>query len=243
MSSSMSDGALVSCADVSRSYRSGETMLHALSGVSCSVWPGQQIAITGSSGSGKSTLLHLLAGLDAPTAGTISWPQFAVGAPYRTPGLVGLVFQAPSLLPPLTAWENVALPLQLSGVPEPEAESRAMAALAGLGLQSLAGQLPEELSGGQAQRVAAARVLAAAPKLILADEPTGQLDRTTGGQLIGLLTAAARDLGSALVVSTHDPLVAAQLPVHWQVTDGRLTSTTSPGPHAADALTGQPAPR
>lgn len=219
---------LVCCRDVGRSYPVGGTALSALADVCCRVHRGDQVAVTGPSGSGKSTLLHLLAGLDRPTTGTVSWPGLSgTDPPYRVPGLVGLVFQAPSLLPPLDVAENVALPLQLAGVPQAEAHDRADGALRALNLDGLGRQLPEELSGGQAQRVAVARVLAARPRLILADEPTGQLDHRTGDHVVGVLIDAAVELGASLVLSTHDPRVAARLPRRWQVHGGRLRTDES----------------
>jgi putative ABC transport system ATP-binding protein len=182
-----------------------------------------QVALTGPSGSGKSTLLHLLAGLDTPTSGTIAWPGLD-GSPVDRPALVGMIFQGPSLLPPLDVAENVALPLLLAGHPEPEARERARAALHDAGLDDLAAKLPEELSGGQAQRVAVARTLAARPRIILADEPTGQLDSAHAAQVAGLLIDAATRLGAGLVLATHDLAIADQLAHHWQMADGRMVA-------------------
>jgi putative ABC transport system ATP-binding protein len=125
-------------------------------------------------------------------------------------------------LPPLTAAENVALPLRIDGVPDSEADARALAALDTLGLGGLADRLPDELSAGQAQRVAVARVLARGPRLVLADEPTGQLDRETGRQVLAVLLAAAEELGAAVVLTTHDPRIARELDVRWYMADGRL---------------------
>ena len=193
----------------------------AVHGANAAVYPGEQIALMGPSGSGKTTLLHLLAGLDTPTAGQITWPALGPRATLR-PGPVGVVFQAPSLLPPLDALENVALPLLLAGVERVEARRRAAAALEELDLAALSSKLPEELSGGQAQRVAMARILATRPRLILADEPTGQLDHATGAHVIGTLLAVARAAGAGLVVNTHDPLVGDQFPIRWTMIDGRL---------------------
>jgi len=173
----------------------------AVHGVSWEVRSGQQIALTGSSGSGKSTLLHLLAGLDEPTVGTVAWPALGRRADLR-PGPVAVVFQGPSLLPPLDVLENVALPLVLSGVTATDANASATGALERLGLAPLAAKLPEELSGGQAQRVAVARVLAGRPRLILADEPTGQLDHVTAADVIDALVDTAAELGAGLVVTT-----------------------------------------
>jgi putative ABC transport system ATP-binding protein len=182
-----------------------------------------QIALTGPSGSGKSTLLHMLAGLDTPTSGTISWPGID-GSPVGRPGVVGLVFQGPSLLPPLDVAENIALPLLLSGCDEKQARARAEAALHEVGLDELGGRLPEELSGGQAQRVAVARALAIRPRVILADEPTGQLDSAHAAQVAALLLDAAARLGAALVLATHDMALAGRLPDRWQMADGRLVT-------------------
>ena len=214
---------LVRCEQVARTYGTGQTATVALHGASCEVRAGQQVAITGPSGSGKSTLLHLLAGLDEPTSGSVTWPDIGERAALR-PGPVAMVFQGPSLLDPLTVLENVALPLQLDDVDEIVARELALEALASLGLEDLADKLPEELSGGQAQRVAVARVLAGAPKLILADEPTGQLDRASADAVIDVLVRVAARHGSALVVSTHDPLVAERLSERWTVADGRLSA-------------------
>jgi ABC-type lipoprotein export system ATPase subunit len=176
----------------------------------------------GASGSGKTTLLHLLAGLDTPTVGTITWPAIGSRAELR-PGPVAVVFQGPSLLPSLDVLENVALPLLLRGLDTVTARNCALEALGSLGLEPMANKLPEELSGGQAQRIAVARVLADRPQLILADEPTGQLDHATGNEVISALLRAAELTGAALVVNTHDPLIANQFPIQWSMKAGQLT--------------------
>jgi putative ABC transport system ATP-binding protein/lipoprotein-releasing system ATP-binding protein len=217
------DTVLVRCEDVARTYGSGPVATVALHGTTCAVPAGAQIAITGPSGSGKSTLLHLMAGLDEPTVGTVSWPAIGSRDVLR-PGPLAMVFQGPSLLPPLTSVENVALPLQLEGASEADAREQAHNALRRLGLDDLADKLPEELSGGQAQRVAVARVLAGSPRLILADEPTGQLDRHNADVVVDTLIRVAADHGSALVVATHDEQVAARFATRWSVADGRLTT-------------------
>ncbi|GAA0969412.1 ATP-binding cassette domain-containing protein [Acrocarpospora macrocephala] len=209
---------LVSCQDVARTYGRGASAVVAVHGVTCALRQGDRVALMGPSGSGKTTLLHLLAGLDRPTAGTIAWP----GLDERPRGQVGVIFQGPSLLPPLDVAENVALPLLIAGCAEGEARRRALAALAAVGVEGLAAQLPEELSGGQAQRVAVARVLAGSPRLIIADEPTGQLDSARAHQVVDLLTEVAGRLDAALLVATHDPVVAGRLPTHWEMRDGAL---------------------
>ena len=213
--------ALVRCRGLARTFGSGDTALVAVHDANGAVYPGEHIALMGPSGSGKTTLLHLLAGLDTPTAGQITWPALGPRTALR-PGPVGVVFQAPSLLPPLDALENVALPLLLAGVGRVEARRRAAAALEALDLAVLGSKLPEELSGGQAQRVAIARILATRPRLILADEPTGQLDHTTGTHVIDALLAAATTSGAGLVVNTHDPVVGDRFPIRWTMCDGRL---------------------
>jgi ABC-type lipoprotein export system ATPase subunit len=214
---------LVQCADLARTYGSGTQALVALQGVSCRLAPGMQVALTGPSGSGKSTLLHLLSGLDAPTSGSIAWPGLG-GSPAYRPGVVGLVFQGPSLLPPLDVTENVALPLLLAGCNQTQARELAGSALEEIGVADLAAKLPEELSGGQAQRVAVARALAAKPRMILADEPTGQLDSGHARRVAQLLIGAAARLDAALVVATHDPAIADLLPCRWRMADGRMVA-------------------
>jgi putative ABC transport system ATP-binding protein len=213
---------LIRCSGLTRIHRRGPTIkVAALRDVSCTLRAGMQVALTGSSGSGKSTLLHLLAGLDTPTSGTIEWPGLD-GNPFGRPGVVGMIFQGPSLLPPLDVIENVALPLLLAGTAPREARARAAAALREVGLDALGARLPEELSGGQAQRAAVARALAVEPRLILADEPTGQLDSLHAKEVADLLLTAATRLGAALVLATHDLVLASRLPIQWQVAGGRL---------------------
>jgi putative ABC transport system ATP-binding protein/lipoprotein-releasing system ATP-binding protein len=223
MTSNSAD-ALVLCEGAARTYGEGSTATVALQPADCLIGPGDRVAVMGPSGSGKSTLLHLMAGLDDPTVGTVSWPAIGLRSSLR-PGPVAVIFQGPSLLPPLTVEENVALPLILGGAGDRTAHSAAREALQRLDLIELADKLPEEISGGQAQRVAVARALAGEPILILADEPTGQLDRANGAIVVDVLLAAAAHAGAALVVSTHDPTVAERLPDVWEMHSGRLTTT------------------
>jgi putative ABC transport system ATP-binding protein/lipoprotein-releasing system ATP-binding protein len=215
--------ALVLCEGAARTYGQGATATVALQPTDCIIGPGERVGLVGPSGSGKSTLLHLMAGLDEPTVGRVSWPAIGQRASLR-PGPVAVIFQGPSLLPPLTVEENVALPLILGGAHDAEAHATAREALGLLDLAELRDKLPEEISGGQAQRVAVARALAGEPRLILADEPTGQLDRANGAAVVDVLLAAAAHAGAALVVSTHDPSVAERLPEVWEMHSGRLTS-------------------
>jgi ABC-type lipoprotein export system ATPase subunit len=198
----------------------------ALREVTCAVPPGARIAVTGASGSGKSTLLHLIAGLDRPSTGEVGWPDLA-GHPRGLPGRVAMVFQAPSLLPALDVRENVALPLLLAGRP---VGSAADDALARLDLGHLADRLPQELSAGQAQRVAVARALAAGPVLVVADEPTAALDSATAAHVVDVLLAAVAAAGAALVLATHDAEVADRLPRRWTMVDGRITADTGAAP-------------
>ncbi|WP_330318681.1 ABC transporter ATP-binding protein [Streptomyces platensis] len=232
---------LVRCESAARTYGSGPGAVVAVHGLNCVIPPGARIAVVGPSGSGKSTLLHLMAGLDSPTAGRVSHPGLGKGDSEGLARYIGVIFQGPSLLPPLTAAENVALPLRIDGVREGEADVRAAAALESLGLEVLAGRLPDELSAGQAQRVAVARVLARRPRLVLADEPTGQLDRETGRQVLTVLLGAAEELGAAVLVTTHDPRVARELGVRWYMADGRLIQPDeSAGTSGSTAPPGQP---
>ncbi|MDX3435757.1 MULTISPECIES: ABC transporter ATP-binding protein [Streptomyces] len=211
-----SDEILVTCTDAALTFGRGAQAVVAVHGADLEIRAGDRLAVIGPSGSGKSSLLHLLAGLEQPTRGSVT--RAASLGPYD----IGLVFQGDSLIPALSVAENTALPLVLADRPEDEARQDALAALALVDGADLADRLPEEISGGQAQRVAAARVLAQAPQLILADEPTGRLDHATGARVLDALLAAADHTGAALVVTTHDPAVAARLTVRRTMRDGRL---------------------
>lgn len=222
---------LVRCREATRTFGTGTAEITAVSAVTVEIGPGDRIALIGSSGSGKSTLLHLLAGLESPTSGTVEWPALPEWADHQRPSAVpgiAVVFQGPSLIPTLDVVENLLVPMQLAGVPTAEALARAVDALAVLDLTDLAERLPDELSGGQAQRVAVARALAAGPQLILADEPTGQLDTTTGERVIDALVRAADHTEAGLLITTHDPRVASRMRTLWAMHDGEL--------HAAEAL-------
>jgi ABC-type lipoprotein export system ATPase subunit len=217
---------VVTCEGVGRTFGAGDAAVVAVHDVTCQIPQGARIAVSGPSGSGKSTLLQLLAGLDQPTRGTIGWSGLdthrRLPSGIWEPDQVGVVFQNESLIPALTGLENVALPLLLAGTPRPEAEHAASIALQRLGLETVGAHLPDELSGGQSQRLAVARVLASRSRLILADEPTGRLDHTLAATVIGALLETADEIGAALVVATHDPRIIERFEVRWRMTDGAL---------------------
>ena len=215
--------ALVDARDLSRTYGSGRATVTALVSATFRVSAGDLIALVGPSGSGKSTLLHLIGGLDSPTDGDIEWPGIGTREQLR-PGPIAIAFQGPSLLPPLTILENVALPVLLTGGDGDAATVAAQALLELFEVDEVADKLPEELSGGQVQRAGIARALAGNPKLVLADEPTGQQDHATGRRLMDALLAGVDATGAALVVATHDPAVAERLATRWSVDAGLLAT-------------------
>ena len=214
-------GVLVEAHDAARSFVQGGQRLEALLPASWQIDAKERIAIMGPSGSGKSTLLNLIAGLDRPTSGTVAWPTLG-GIEELRPGKVTISFQSPGLMAPLNVVENVELPLLLAN-DATRTRERAMAALEIFDLADLAAKLPEELSGGQAQRVGLARAIVGAPSLLLADEPTGQLDSATGEAVLIALLDWASALASALVIATHDPAIAEALDQVWRMEHGRLT--------------------
>lgn len=215
------DDIYVSLKKIGRTYLQEKVALKALESVTCEVVPGDRIAVVGPSGSGKSTLLHLMGGIDMPTNGHITWPALGEKEKLR-PQKIGFVFQTVSLFTSLTAVENVELPLLLTGVNPSEAYDTAFKTLKYIGLGSIADKLPEELSGGQAQRIAVARALTSQPKLILADEPTGQLDHPTAQHLFDVLLESIKSSNIALVVATHDLAIAKRMKTMWQIKYGRL---------------------
>jgi len=225
---------LVEAKSVRRSFQLGGQAVEALLPASFRIYAGDRVALVGRSGSGKTTLLHLMAGLDTPSSGRMSWPALGPAADLL-PHKIAMVFQVPSLLEPLTVAENIALPLRLAmraGVGEPEGtDEKVRCALAIFKLESLASKLPEQLSGGQMQRVAMARATVTKPQLILADEPTGQLDHASADALLDALLAHLAGTDTALVIATHDPSVAARMTDIWPLTRGRLT----PGEREAEA--------
>jgi putative ABC transport system ATP-binding protein/lipoprotein-releasing system ATP-binding protein len=212
---------LVEAHGLSRSYRAGDETVIAVANADCTIRPGARIALAGRSGSGKSTLLQMLGGIETPSAGTIAWPALGARETLR-PHNIAFVFQRESLIEALSVLENVALPLSLDGVTPGDATKRALEGLARFDLAELAEKLPEELSGGQQQRVAFARALTQHPRLILADEPTGQLDSATADRLFAVALPLLEETSTAIVVATHDLRLAALMPVQWRMERGRL---------------------
>jgi ABC-type lipoprotein export system ATPase subunit len=216
----MSD-VLVRASGLSRLFGNGPDAVVAIAEATFEVRAGDKVALVGPSGSGKSSLLHIIAGIDRLTGGTIEWPALG-GREDLRPGPVTLAFQGPSLLPPLSVEENVALPLLLAGRPAAAASAAAQAVIGKLGLSDIAAKLPEEISGGQAQRAGVARALVGEPSLVLADEPTGQLDRGSACALMDVLLEHVLSTGAALIVATHDAAMAGRLPLRWSMNDRRL---------------------
>ncbi|MFZ5817297.1 MAG: ABC transporter ATP-binding protein [Bacillota bacterium] len=217
---------LILVKDVHKHVKSGQERINVLRGISLAVEAGESLAIMGPSGSGKSTLLALLGGLDRPTSGVVEiggeriseWTERQL-LRWRRASL-GFVFQSFHLMRALSALENVALPLQAAG--RPDAAARAAEALKELGLGHRLHHYPAQLSGGEQQRVAIARAFVASPPLMLADEPTGNLDARTGSEILALMLQKARELGSTLVMVTHDPAVAAQCDRTLYLRDGQV---------------------
>ncbi len=220
----------IAVTDVTRSYRLGSRArgVQALRGVTFTIGAGEFVAIVGPNGSGKSTLLNLLGALDRPTSGTVRIDGRDIATLSGTElarlrnAAIGFVFQQFHLLARTSAVDNVALPLVYGGVGRRERAERARDALAAVGLGHRLDHQPTELSGGEQQRVAIARALVTAPRIILADEPTGNLDTTTGEEVLDLLGRLHADRGTALVVITHDPEVAGRAPRQIRLRDGLI---------------------
>lgn len=226
----MSTSVLLQMTSVGRVHGRGEASVTALTGIDLTIRTGDFTAVMGPSGSGKSTLLHLAGGLDTPTSGTVTVAGKDIGALSVTGRAalrrrnVGYVFQDFNLLPTLTAGENVSLPMELDGLRRKQARREALAVLAEVGLSNLVDRFPDEMSGGQQQRVAIARALVGERRLVLADEPTGALDSTTGELVLALLRARA-DAGAAIVLVTHEARHAAWADRVVFLRDGRMIDT------------------
>ena len=232
----MSSAAPIQLRDVQRIYATPAGLVRAVDGVDLDIAAGSTVSLVGPSGCGKSTLLGLVGGLERATSGSVTVGGVDIGAldeagraAYRRAS-VGFIFQAYDLLPFLTVVENVALQAAISDVSGGDSPARL---LQRVGLEDQAGKFPDQLSGGQKQRVGIARCLAHRPGLILADEPTGELDTTTSREVMGVLLEATADLGATLLLVTHDPLVAGRCERVVALLDGRVTSDTG---RAGEAL-------
>jgi len=226
--------ALYSLESVAKLFQRGPSRVRALDGVNLEIEPGEIVAIEGPSGSGKTTLLQLLGALDRPSAGRVFFEgrDLATLPDHELAALrlrsFGFVFQQFNLIPTLTAVENVEAKLAPTGVTDRDLRDRALALLAEVGLVERAIHLPAHLSGGEQQRVAIARALSVEPRVVLADEPTGNLDTTTGAETIELLTGLAAEHGSTVIVATHDVGLASRAPRRLAMRDGRLVEAPAP---------------
>ncbi len=220
----MSDPTILTARGLAKSYLSGTQRLEVLRDVTLQVRAGESVAIRGESGSGKSTLLNLLSGLDAPESGTIDWAGGAA-TPDRRAQYLGMVFQSFYLIPELDAEQNVLMAARILRRPGAAERARAKELLARVGLAERAHHLPAQLSGGERQRVAVARALMNSPKLLLADEPTGNLDEHTGDAVIELLLTLCRETATALVLVTHNVAHARKADRTLFLHDGVLAAT------------------
>jgi lipoprotein-releasing system ATP-binding protein len=219
---------VLTCSSLAKHFQQGDTRVDVLNGVELVVEAGERLAIVGASGSGKTTLLQLLGGLDLPSSGQVTIMGQAVSqlsdaarGALRNKAL-GFVYQFHHLLPEFTALENVAMPLLIRRTPVDEAKSRARELLKRVGLESRVEHRPAQLSGGERQRTAVARALVTRPSVVLADEPTGNLDGNNAGQVFDLMLELNRELGTALIIVTHAPELAAKLQRTLTLQDGRL---------------------
>ncbi len=230
----MSAPAMIEMSHINKLYGSGDTLVRALDDVDLTITPGEFVAVIGPSGSGKSTCMNMLGCLDVPTSGSYRFWDLEVGklkgdelAMLRR-HYIGFVFQSFNLLGRTNAIDNVELPLVYKGVPRGQRKELAMKALAQVGLAERADHTPAQLSGGQQQRVAVARALVSEPSLLLADEPTGNLDTTTTAEIMGLLTRLNKERGLTIVMVTHEPEVAAYASRIIEFVDGRIVQDGPP---------------
>jgi putative ABC transport system ATP-binding protein len=234
------NGPVIDVRDVYKTYRMGDIEVRALRGVSVRVERGEYVAIMGSSGSGKTTLMNILGCLDTPTRGAYLLNGLDVrGVDEDTLSdvrnrYIGFVFQSFNLIPRTRALANVELPLSYAGIPRGDRRARALRALAQVGLQDRVDHLPSELSGGQQQRVAIARALVTSPAMILADEPTGNLDTVSGTEVLGLFERLSGE-GATIVLITHEPEVAAHARRVIRISDGRIIADERPSAGGAAA--------
>jgi len=218
--------------NVSKIYPQGETEVRALNGLSLAIQPGEFTAICGPSGSGKTTLLNLMGALDKPTSGEVRVDGQLLGKLGRRRlsqlrrDRIGFVFQAYNLIPVLTAYENAEMVLRLQGVEESQRRERVMALLADVGLEGLADRRPSQLSGGQQQRVAIARAIASNPAIVLADEPTANVDSETADHLLEIMEKLNRERGETFIFSTHDPRVLERAKRVIRIVDGQIDEDT-----------------
>jgi putative ABC transport system ATP-binding protein len=227
--------ALVELRHLRKSYRRGEQIVPVLDDISFDIEAGEFVGLMGPSGSGKSTLLNLIAGIDKPDGGTLrvdgvdiaQLPEAELAA-WRARH-VGFIFQFYNLMPVLTAFENVELPLMLTDLPRHDRRARTELALSMVGLADRMEHYPSELSGGQQQRVAIARAIITDPSIIVADEPTGDLDRVSGGEILDLLDRLNRELGKTIIMVTHDPKAAERAHRLRHLEKGVLTDETQTG--------------